>query len=505
MPVKSLVEIDVNDAAFQKFNALFQKYQAALARTPQQWAAVGGQISNAQKGVNAVVSAISAQTFVLAQVAAQHGTIANQASATARAWQQIGAQVKSVAGPIGAITRHILSWSTVTGAVSGLLGLGGLWGISRMAGDVAEGRRSSLGLGVTYGQEKAFNLQMGRFVDQGFLGNVAGAMQLGSPGYGALMSAGISPQYMATHNAAEVAAELLRKLPGVVGNDPRSPLIGTMLQGTGLNQIIDTESVRRLLGVSPGERARQFRKFAEGSTGFDLPPRTQRAWNDLTTQLSAAALGIENTFVKGLTPLAKPLERLSTAVEGVVQKFLDAAKNEGWIDKLGTGIEGLADTLLKPEFRQGVSDFVSAVGTMSAAMTRFARWWGGGSGTGGEPSKDSYTSLMQRTAPLPSSWRWSDLRNPDTKNIPQEFRTAGVPLPPMKPVSNYIGRREADPDDYRGASGIDTARLAGVLQQMALLNPTKVQVSVEPGSSVNAAVDALGPYAPVNQSGGFPQ
>jgi hypothetical protein len=36
--LKSVIDIDIDDAKFQRFKALFDKYQAALAKTPDMWA-----------------------------------------------------------------------------------------------------------------------------------------------------------------------------------------------------------------------------------------------------------------------------------------------------------------------------------------------------------------------------------------------------------------------------------------------------------------------------------
>ena len=40
MPVKSILEIDVNDEAFQTFLATFDKYKAAVDELPGAWAKV---------------------------------------------------------------------------------------------------------------------------------------------------------------------------------------------------------------------------------------------------------------------------------------------------------------------------------------------------------------------------------------------------------------------------------------------------------------------------------
>ncbi len=62
MTVKSIVDVDVNDAAFAKFHALFEKYQAALAKTPGDWGKVEKAAGGTALTVESLVAGLAAQT-----------------------------------------------------------------------------------------------------------------------------------------------------------------------------------------------------------------------------------------------------------------------------------------------------------------------------------------------------------------------------------------------------------------------------------------------------------
>ena len=66
-----------------------------------------------------------------------------------------------------------------------------------------------MGLGVGYGQQASFGLNYGRFVDAGsLLGGVSNSLyNATSPGYVGLLAAGLSQQYLSSHNAAEKKAQ----------------------------------------------------------------------------------------------------------------------------------------------------------------------------------------------------------------------------------------------------------------------------------------------------------
>ena len=78
---------------------------------------------------------------------------------------------RQFAGSIFQATASLRHWSKLTALFGGLVGAGGISGISRMALNVASQRSSAAGLGVTYGEQASFLTNFGR------LGNAAGILQ----------------------------------------------------------------------------------------------------------------------------------------------------------------------------------------------------------------------------------------------------------------------------------------------------------------------------------------
>ena len=163
--VKSIIDIEVNDAAFKQFNALFQQYTQQLKGMPIAWR----QIAIAQAGgIKGFQDLVKEQAIAIGQqrlMAEAHKSALNLLRAQETIWQNIRRQTTGVAVNIRDMTTEFLQWSKATAAIGGLLGAGGLFGIERLAQGVSTERRSALGLGVTYGQQKAFGNAFERFAD----------------------------------------------------------------------------------------------------------------------------------------------------------------------------------------------------------------------------------------------------------------------------------------------------------------------------------------------------
>src|ERR1035437_1817539 len=184
MATRAIIDIELNDAAFQKYHEQFNVYTEALTKSGGTWDEVSKKIDGSRKSFDDLVGAAKvrlshsrltadAEKIAADQLKRQSGETGRQS----RFWRDMAKDTKSFAGNIAGATTSLLRWASITGVVSGLLGAGGLFGIERLATSAGNQRRSALGLGVTPGQQQAFDLNYGRVVnpDQ-FLGGVNEAL-----------------------------------------------------------------------------------------------------------------------------------------------------------------------------------------------------------------------------------------------------------------------------------------------------------------------------------------
>jgi len=358
---KSIFEIDIQDEKAKAYFALVEKYQQSLAKMPGMWAKVA-------LAEQPVVAALAAQTQLLSKVVDGEKQVANQAQRAEKSWHGISTHAQRTADQLSRITLSLAKWTGLTGALGAIVGAVSL---DRIAGAVSGSRREAAGLGISYGQNQAFGLDLGRFVNAGaVLGASRNALfDITNPAFVGLRAAGVPQGAIDSGNAATVSAELLKRLPGLFANTPRG-LILPQARALGIDQFLGNDDIVRYLGANPQERQKQLQQFQNDSQTLNLQDKVTRQWQDFSTALGRAELGIENTFVKGLAPLAEPLSKLAGSVERATATFLNGASK--WLEPFGQGIEKLAKYLVSDEFSKDLDDFKESVGNIAESASKLA-------------------------------------------------------------------------------------------------------------------------------------
>lgn len=376
MPVRSTIQIDIDDKNFQNFVKIYNQYKASLASMPAAWKQVS-QLTNATaisfRGIVAEMVAANVKQKLLVEAQTKADQITRT---TADRWRDLARSSRAFATSVGDATRSILKWGGITGVFSGLLGLGSLWGLERLAAAAGGQRRSSLGLGLSAGEQQAFGANYGRVVDpQQILGGVSEALGDVTKRF-TLYGAGLSEADLAGKNTAQVSALLVQRLKSLADATPETQL-GTVLSSRGLNQFVSLEDFRRLRNTSGGELAQYGQDFSRNQERLALTDAQLKAWQDLNVKLDTAGKAIERTFILGLTPLAEPLAKLSDSVTKVVEAFFKAAQDRKWIETLGDKLDQFANYIGDPKFQKNVSDLVTNVGKAAEAFANAAAWVGG--------------------------------------------------------------------------------------------------------------------------------
>jgi hypothetical protein len=383
--LKSIIDLDLQDGKFIQFKRLFDEYNKALKSQPAAWDLVTKKIDGSRSAFDKVVAGmVAANVQEKLRVKAQER--ADQLTRTsADRWASMARTTRTVAGNIKEGTVALLKWSGIIGAVTGLLGAGGIWGIDRLAQGVSAGRRSSLGLGVGYGEQQAFG-NFGRLVDSdSFLSAVANAKLDVTKRVG-LLGAGLSAGEIGG-DTANTSVALLRRLKEIA--DHTNPqLYAQVIQARRLDQFVSPEDLQRLRNTSGGEFQQLLNQYNQRRTEFDLPSDVQRKWQDFTTQLSNAGRGIETTFVRGLSPLVPGLSKLSDAVQKTISTFLASPALGQWLDKADKGLERFADYVGTPDFQHTVESFVVRIGQLGSAIGSFLSLFGLGGGRHGASVAD---------------------------------------------------------------------------------------------------------------------
>jgi hypothetical protein len=373
--VRSVLQIDVNDSSFRDFTKLHEKYMAALKKAPAAWAQVEKNIDGSRESFDKLVGQMASAALLDQQREKAQEHLERLTRSSAERWQSMARSTKDFARNIGEATTSLLRWASVTGVISGLIGAGGLFGVDRLALTAAGQRRGALGLGANIGEREAFGANFSRLVDpEGFVGGVARARMDINQRTG-LIAAGLTQQEL-SGSTGETAVALLRNLSKLAEKwDPR--LFAQYIEAYRLGGVVTPEDLQRLRSTPAAEREALFRGYGADAARFRLPDDLARRWQDFTTQLAKAGQGIEQTFIRGLVPLAPGLSKLSESVEKVVQSFLSSEGLKRWIDEAGVALEQFAGYVGKPEFMDAVRTFAEGVGKLASAVATAVSWVGG--------------------------------------------------------------------------------------------------------------------------------
>lgn len=386
MVAKSIVDIDVNDDKFVAFMERFREYQSALDDLPEAWrvAAVGigesskqtekakGETKELGAEFNAVAEAILTINSGIDRLntnledSKKKQDEFNKSTRSAKGFLSDATKdAKSLAGHIKEATASLLSWGGIVGIFTGVLGVGGLFGINRLAATTGAQRFTSLGLGTSIGalDSTAINYQKA-------LGNPAGTL-------GAIrdsqmdLSKRWTFQAMGINNPDQDPAKLL---PQMIRN-ARDIFVqsGSTLQGAqahGLTSFFTLDDLNRFKNMSDEEITAMEKRAQQDARMLQITDQQARQWHDFNVQLDYSSQSIRNTFVRGLGPLTPQLSKLSDALSGAIDTVLKSPELGKWIDGLARGIERFGNYLSSPEFTSDVLSFMDGVKRLGQSVSR---------------------------------------------------------------------------------------------------------------------------------------
>jgi len=372
--VKSVIDVEVNDEAFKDFSKLFEKYREALGQTPGVWGAAEKAAAGTAMNVENLVAGLLTHEAINRKIAREEAEKTRQLEKQQRIMRGFAPSFRDVAKSVANITAAIFKWSSIGTLTGGLLGYGGLLGLDRLAGGVGAGRRSSQGIGATYGEEKSFENTYSRLVDpKAFLTGVSEAMTDVTK-RAALFGAGMSGKDFEGKSTGAVANDLIPLLKRIVDKTPEAQL-AQVLTARRLDQFISLEDARRLKRTSPAELAEFRGSYARGVNELGLSDATAKKWQDLGVQLDRAKGKIETVLVNALAPLAGPLAKLSDSVANALKNFLTGI-DPSTIKGIGEGIEDFGKYLGSKKFREDVKNVANDVSYAAKKIASAMRWLG---------------------------------------------------------------------------------------------------------------------------------
>lgn len=364
MALRSILDIDVKDEKFNEFLGKFQKYREELGSMGGDWEKTASSIGETSDNLNSVAAAVFVQTEYLSKMVETGRKSTEQTRQQASYWRVMVDGARNFGAHVKTTTADLIKWSGVTTAVAGLLGAGSLWGLTDIASAAAAGRRSALGLGLSYGEQASFGANFSRLVDpSGFLSAVNLATHDVSQRVG-LYGAGLTDRDINGRSTAQVGTELIMQLKKIADQTPDQQL-NQVLTARHLDQFVSLQDFERIKATSYGELGQLTRNFSGDQGLLGLDPKTQLAWANFNSQMSKAGAELETVFIKGLVGVAGPLEKMSHDVVNVVAAFGNSEGFKKSVDLIDQGIESFEKYLGSKEFSNDVQTFAGAMGKLA--------------------------------------------------------------------------------------------------------------------------------------------
>ncbi|SED73937.1 hypothetical protein SAMN05444161_3885 [Rhizobiales bacterium GAS191] len=344
-----VLNIQVNTTEFQQFMALFKTYTDKLEASKKSWDDIAARMTKAQKASAGLTSTL--------------GTLTSHA--------------KSMGGHIKDATLNLFKWSTILGAVTGLVGLGGLYGLDRLANNIMSRRRQILGLGAeqTGGRLTAFEIY-GRSLlgdPTGAVANVRGA-QLDITQRRGLYSLGFRDKDIEGRRPEEMMPDIIERVMKRTASMPIGT-IGPFMRATGISDVIPMEDISRFRALGPEgtkEWIDSLRKMIEAhKKELELSPKAQKGWIDLATSLSTTGTSIKNTFGELLGRLAPAIGELGEGIGKVIRTFLNLPFVDKVLNKFNYWLTELNNYMATNEFQERMKAWFNS---FDGAMTKMGRW-----------------------------------------------------------------------------------------------------------------------------------
>jgi hypothetical protein len=368
LSVKSIVDVEIDDTAFKDFSKLFSAYKKKLEESKSNWKDVNNEVEKSSSAFEDIAASLLAISVLQKKISTEEGNQEEHTRKTSSYWQSMVRGSRELAVNVANTTKNLLTWGAIGTAFSGLLGAGSLFGLDRLAQGVGSNRRSSLGLGVGYGEQQAFSLNYSRVVDPNqFLASVQESLQDVTK-RSALYGAGLSESDLKGKNTAQVAEALIPKLAAFANRFKGNPAaLQNAIGAFGLDRFGSLQDFNRY-GALAGELPGYSKSYRADAQSLNLNNNQQSTWQNFAVQLSRAGRTIETVFVRGLTPLIPGLTRLSDVIGRTLANTLQRLAQSGAIDKFGEGIEHLAGWIGSDDFQTKIKTFAEDVVALGGAI-----------------------------------------------------------------------------------------------------------------------------------------
>ena len=369
MSNKAIVEINLKDGEWRKFNESVKEHQKILSKMPGQWGMVGGAIGKSSDKVAKMVANAKnvKDSFAQAKTITDKFVIGLQSAD--RTISSLVRGSASLAKNIASVTTSILKWGAGI-AISGILSLGGLFAtFGSMGKGIAGTRSESMQTGSTYGQTKAAEIVYGTKLGSGVPSSLMKMINEDINSGGALMlRAGLGREQFAGKSAGDVLPLYLQKMQDVfkqnsMVNGMANPAIKPIMEGRFPNQ--DFGMMKQ---IGSENMASMNARYVTESVNQNMSKGSQDLYTNFAIQMDSVWENAKNKIAQAFTPLIGPMTTLSNSLIKSMGTMFANKNVQNGIKDFGKGIEKTAIWIASKEGQQAISDGIDSVARFAKAV-----------------------------------------------------------------------------------------------------------------------------------------
>ena len=378
MPNKPIIDIDVNDEQFKKFYELYKEYQGDLEKMPDAWKKIGAATTQSHEAAAAIAGAfvesmseavghakdLSRYLKLATEAQKQFGSATHHGES---ALKKMAKEAKEVGESIFGIGKYLFKLGAMgVGAFAG-----GLFGIDRLAVSSVGNERSARGLGMSTGQFRAFDTDMGRYVNQSTLGSIANAQNDYVGRVWLQRASGLTQSQVMATNAGDLASRIAIRAHNWWNSTPAAQHTEANLQATGFLQSgLTMEDMRRLGNSSLQELQKGRSDYLRDSATLDYRKGSTDALFDFSRNVKLAGQQLQTAFSDKLSQLNKSgaLSKFIANLEKDGEKLINGVLTPKNLDAVEKGMTSLASYLGSDNFHKTLSGFVTAIQDVTNAV-----------------------------------------------------------------------------------------------------------------------------------------
>lgn len=364
MSEKSVIDIDVHDAAFQAFLKAFLEFSDSLSDIPRDWAKVDKAIGatapkmrkvngESEKSAKAVAKGIDQATK------AQKG-LEKATGRSAAAMSRLGKEAKQVGHVLKFIAGFAMKFSAIGMGLTGIGGAASLFGITDLASTAMNRQKSARGMGMTIGQQTALKNYGSRlFNDPLSVAQQAAEAKSNPQAAIPFEMLGYSYSQVLRRSVPSLVFGAARREKALIGSNPQTAIMYS--QNTALGAIASPSDLLRLQRTSNGAI-----NAAQASYRAAVPKdEIARAAADrdalMIQQVRQSKWEVERSIIVALSKLSPEISEARKGLAQFVSGLIDSKPVAHFISHLGTKLQNLESYLESKSFQSALMKFGSGV------------------------------------------------------------------------------------------------------------------------------------------------